>query len=343
VRQGKLPPDVLAKLLGGLSAADPSVLVGPQVGEDAAVLQLDETCVVAAMDPITFATDLIGWYAVQVNANDVAVMGARPRWLLASLLVPPTVTEQGVERIFQQIADACNALSIVPVGGHTEVTGGIDRPIVVGCMLGEITRGGIVRTSGATPGDAIVLCGSAGVEGTAILAREAAQELGERGVSEDVVARAREFLREPGISVVRPALAAAQVGVTAMHDPTEGGVATGLRELALASKIGLQINAGSIPVDPVTADVCGRLGLDPLGLLGSGALLAITQPDRTEELLAKLEAAGTSAVVIGRAISEDEGLHMIDEGGLRPLPEFARDEVARFFEEGADPAGDEGP
>ena len=134
MRQGKIPPDVLARMLGKLPTDDPSVLVGPQVGEDAAVLRLGETYLVAAMDPITFATDLIGWYAVQVNANDVAVMGARPRWLLASLLAPPTATEEVVERVFQQLAEACDGLGITavdPASLKENVFTNIDSAVIV--------------------------------------------------------------------------------------------------------------------------------------------------------------------------------------------------------------------
>jgi hydrogenase maturation factor len=268
-----------------------------------------------------------------VNANDVAVMGARPRWLLASLLVPPNVTTDVIERIFDQLAQACESLDIAPIGGHTEITGGIDRPIVTGCMLGEATRDRLVRTGGATPGDAIILCGPAAVEGTAVLAREAADELRAGGLDNDALARARGFLRDPGISVVAPALAAAGIGVKAMHDPTEGGVATGLRELALASEVGLEIEASAIPIDPVTVDVCRRLELDPLGVIASGALLIATEPGRGEELLAALEEVGPHAAVIGRATPRDDGVHLIEAGARRPLPEFSRDEVARFFEE----------
>jgi hydrogenase maturation factor len=333
MKLGKVPSDALAGLLAKLHTTDASVLLGPKVGEDAAVVQLGESCLVAAMDPITFATDLIGWYAVQVNANDVAVLGARPRWLLASLLVPPNVTTDVIERIFDQLAQACESLDIAPIGGHTEITGGIDRPIVTGCMLGEATWDRLVRTGGATPGDAIILCGPAAVEGTAVLAREAADELRAGGLDNDALARARGFLRDPGISVVAPALAAAGIGVKAMHDPTEGGVATGLRELALASEVGLEIEASAIPIDPVTVDVCRRLELDPLGVIASGALLIATEPGRGEELLAALEEVGPHAAVIGRATPRDDGVHLIEAGARRPLPEFSRDEVARFFEE----------
>jgi thiamin-phosphate kinase len=332
MKVGKLPLDMLARMLAKLPAGDESVLVGPRVGEDAAAIAFGDRVLVAGMDPITFATDLIGWYAVQVNANDIAVMGARPRWLLAALLLPPDAPESLVAPIFDQLVRGCEELEIALIGGHTEVTPAVSQPVVVGCMLGEVEAGRVVTTSGARPGDAIILSGPAGIEGTALLAREAGDVLRERGFGDDVLARAREFLFDPGISVVRPALAAAAVGVTAMHDPTEGGVATGLLELATAAGSGLDVDASRIPVLPLTAEICQRLGLDPLGLIASGGLLVTAPQDRAEAVLDALSRAGAEGVVIGRMLPATGGLTITKQGKRHPLPEFERDEVARFLE-----------
>jgi hydrogenase maturation factor len=333
MKQGKLPTDVLARLLARLPSRDPRVLVGPRVGEDAAALDLGDRVLVMAMDPITFATDLIGWYAVQVNANDVAVMGAEPRWFLGALLLPQGFPEDDVAPIFDQLAEACEKLGVDEIGGHTEVTSGVSRPVLVGCMLGEAPPGRAVTTAGAEPGDVVVLYGAAGVEGTAILAREAGEVLAERGLDAELAACAREFLFDPGISVVRPALAAAAYGVTAMHDPTEGGIATGLAELALASEVGLEIDAGEIRVLPVTRSICDRLGLDPLGLIASGSLLATVRPEAAEGLLRAASDMKPGASVIGRVLGKAEGATLLVGRKRCPLPHFARDEVARFFEE----------
>ncbi len=329
---GKLPIDMLAGLLSRLPADDPRVILGPKVGEDAAAISFGDMAVVAGMDPITFAMDLIGWYAVQVNANDIAVMGARPRWLLATLLAPPDSTEPIITGIFDQLAKACEELEIVAIGGHTEVTQSVNQPVIVGCMLGEVEAGRLVMTGGARPGDSIVLCGPAGIEGTAILAREAGDMLRSKGIEPEEIERARHFLFVPGISVVRPALAAAAIGVTAMHDPTEGGIATGLLELARASGCGLEVEAGAIPVLPLTVEICKRLEFQPLGLIASGALLITVTAEKTQALLDELGKVGASAAVIGRILPPAAGLTMISDGERLPLPEFERDEVARFLE-----------
>jgi hydrogenase maturation factor len=329
---GKLPLDTLAAMLARLPGGDESVLVGPRVGEDAAAIAVGDRALIVGMDPITFATDLIGWYAVQVNANDIAVMGARPRWFLAALLLPADAPESLVPLIFDQLVRGCEELRIAPIGGHTEVTPAVGQPVIVGAMLGEVEAGQVITTGGARAGEAVILAGPAGIEGTALLAREAGDELRERGLAEEALGRAGEFLFDPGISVVEAALAAASAGVTAMHDPTEGGVATGLLELARASGAGLEVEASRIRVLPLTAEICERLGLDPLGLIASGALLATAPGDRVDAVLGALSEVGVEGAVIGRMLPASDGLTMVREGKRRPLPEFARDEVARLLE-----------
>jgi hydrogenase maturation factor len=238
---GKLPPDRLAKLLEQhtFSLPDDRVIVYPGVGEDAAVIDMGEQWLIAKTDPITFATDQIGWYAVHVNANDVAAAGGCPRWFLSTLLLPAGKTdEQLIAEIMAQIAGACRSLGVVPCGGHTEITHNLERPIVVGMMLGETMPGQVVRSGGVQVGDTILLTKGVAVEGTAIMALEREEMLNGR-FTHDFVAHCKNFLRDPGISVVpeaRAAVSAAQVH--AMHDPTEGGVATGHWELAMASQVG---------------------------------------------------------------------------------------------------------
>jgi hydrogenase maturation factor len=323
---------MLEKLLGEIGTDDPRVLLGPRVGEDAAIIDMGDRCLVVTTDPVTFATEEIGWYAVNVNANDVACCGATPRWFLATLLLPGDGTSPGlVERIFEQIRQACAALGVTLCGGHTEITVGLERPIVVGQMLGEVVRDGVVTTGGARPGDALILTKGIAVEGTAIIAAEKRIELAPAGLAIDLDACAN-FIHDPGISVVRDARVAIETrAVHALHDPTEGGVATGLWELAQAAGVGLAIDP--VPVLPECAELCAHFGLDPLGLIASGALLIASDPARTEELLSALEAADIAAHRIGQVTEAAEGCVMRGEGGrMQPLPSFPRDEIARLFE-----------
>ena len=331
---GKFPPHLLQKLLSKQGVQDPSVLVGPRMGEDAAVVELGDRLLVAKSDPITFATDDIGWYAVQVNANDVACTGGVPRWFLATLLAPESFTEKEAEAVYDQILAACNALGIALIGGHSEVTYGLDRPIVMGTMLGEVVRDELITTGGAQEGDSIVITRGIAIEGAAILAKEHREELIAAGAAPSTIDAASRFLHEPGISVIAAArIACSAAEVHSLHDPTEGGLVTGLREVAHASGMGLAVEQSSIPVLPECEEICRALGLDPLGLLASGCLLITLPAAQAPTLLGALEAAGIFGCEVGQVIAPEEGLIMVGYEGEVPLPEFSRDELARYISE----------
>ena len=328
---GKLPADLLAVLLTRVAPKDPRVILGPGIGQDAAVIDQGNHYLVAKTDPITFATDDIGWYAVNVNANDIACMGARPKWFMASVLLPKGRADAAMaEMIFNQIIAASAALDIALVGGHTEITYDLARPLVIGAMLGEVAKDRLVTSAGARVGDAVLLTKSVPLEGTALIAREKENDLRARGFSDEFITRAKGRLRVPGISIVREALIAAEAGLaTAMHDPTEGGLATGLWELAQAARVGLVIDADAIPVLPEGAALCAAYRLDPLGVIASGALL-ITTP-AAEQLRNLLARAGIQSAIIGHVVSAEEGLTLLRRGERRAFPRFAVDEIARLF------------
>ena len=329
---GKFPPSLLEKLLRKTGVSDPRVVLGPAVGEDAAVLDLGDTLLVAKSDPITFATDRIGWYAVQVNANDIACTGGVPRWFLATLLVPERFTEDQAEELFTQVLDACNDIGVALVGGHSEVTQGIDRPLVAGTMLGEVARDRLVRTGGAQEGDSIVVTKGIAIEGTALLALERAEDLRKAGVSDDTITLSVELLNVMGISVLTDAQTACDTAqIHSMHDVTEGGLITGLREVAAASGLGLAIEEDSVPVLPATKEVCQAIGLDPMGLLASGALLITLAPRDVPVLLSELDKKGIDGWEIGMMLAPEEGLISIGREGEVELPQFSRDELARYF------------
>ena len=330
---GKLEPNLLSDLLKLRGQPDERVVVGPRVGEDAAVIDFGDRYLVIKTDPITFATDEIGWYLVQVNANDVAVTGAVPRWLLVTLLLPEGKSTPGLaKRIFAQIDAACQDLGIAVVGGHTEITHGLERPIAVGHMLGEVAKNRLVTTSGAQVGDDLVLVKGIAIEGTSIIAREKREELRERGYSQEFLARARRYLRDPGIGVVREAGLAAQcVGVHAMHDPTEGGLATALHELALAARVGVWVDQEAIPVWPECASLCAEFGLDPLGLIASGALLVAVSHEQTSTLLAAYQEADVTCAVIGHVTVVGKGLKLSSKAGIADLPRFDQDEIIKLL------------
>jgi hydrogenase maturation factor len=330
---GKLPQADLIRLLSQtIGAPDPRVVLGPGLGRDAAVIAFGERYLVAKSDPITFATDEIGWYAVNVNANDVACLGARPQWFIVTLLLPEKgTTPDLVETIFEQLHSASYEIGVTVVGGHTEITHQLDRPLVVGAMFGEVSPERLVRSDGARPGDALVLTKGICVEGTAILAREMGARLRET-VDAAQVRAATNFLHDPGISVVRDARIVVTSGeVHAMHDPTEGGVATGLHELTGAAGVGAVIDADALPIYPETRAFCDALGLDPLGLIASGSLLAAVAPGDADRVVAALESQDIAAHVLG-TVRAAPGVVLHHEGREEALPVFDRDEIARLFE-----------
>jgi hydrogenase maturation factor len=322
---GKLPPALLAELLEAGPPLPAEVRLGPKVGEDACAIDIPAGTLVAGTDPITLTGRDIGAHAVVVNANDVAVMGVRPRWFLAAVLLPAGTREREVRALFAAMREGLLACGAALVGGHTEVTAAVSQPVIVGQMLGLAETGRIVSTGGVRPGDAVVQVGPAPVEGAAVLAREAGGRLA--SVRRATRAAARRALDDPGISVVEPALACAELGATALHDPTEGGLAAGLVELAGASGVALEVEADAIAWFEPGLEVCAALGADPWGTLASGSLLASFPAAAAERIRAELAARGFAARIIGRA-KAGAG---VSRDGL-PLEAPARDEVARVLE-----------
>ncbi len=331
---GKLDYKLLFRLLSDLKLSN-RIIVGPKIGEDAAVIDMGDRYLVAATDPITFATDLIGWYAVHVNANDVATMGAKPLWFLTTVLLPEGQTDENlVCEIFAQMKDACRSLGVDLIGGHTEITPELPRPILVGTMLGEVEKDKLVTSSNAQTGDVILVTKGVPIEGTAIIAREKEDELKKRGVPEKIIERAKRFLFEPGISVVRDALIACSVTkVNAMHDPTEGGLAMGLWEIAEASQVTIEVDMGAIPIAPEGWEICQTFGLNPLGTISSGTLL-ISVPEReSEKVVRALENGGILVARIGHVVRKGKVLvtaHYLD-GRKEILPKFPKDEIVKIF------------
>ncbi len=332
---GKLEPELLEELLGGLHSDDSAVILGPGIGRDVTVLEWGEgdRYLLAKTDPITFATDEIGFYAVAVNTNDVATSGGVPRWFLATLLLPDDASDEELARmIFDQIDRACRDLEISLVGGHTEVTYDLDRPILVGFMLGEVEKDRLVTSEGAEVGDHLLLTKRVSVEGTSIIAREKGDALADRGFAEDAIERARDMLHDPGITVLHEAQMAVEAGeVHAMHDPTEGGIATGLHELAMASEVGLMVQLDDIPVYPETESFCEVFDVDPLGLIASGSLLLSVKPEDSEAVIAAIRDTGIECAQIGRVVEEKAGIKLRRGLNWVDLPRYDQDEISKLF------------
>jgi len=331
---GKLPPEMLKKLLAEYARAGAGVVVGPGIGLDAAILDpsLADEYLIAKTDPITLVAGDIGYYSIIINANDIACMGGTPRWFLATVLLPAGVADLDlVEGIFRSMSEACDALGVSLVGGHTEVTHGIDRPIVIGQMLGTVKKSGLVTASGAKPGDTVILTKGIPIEAVSVIAREKKEEL--LGIyHEEFVERCIDFVKTPGISVVKDAVVAVGAGgVHCMHDPTEGGLSSGLYEIAEASGVGIDVRAADIRVLPEAFELVGRYGLDPLGCIASGALVITAAPDDAVNIIAALDASGIPAYDIGSVTADTGRVRLIKASGTADLPTFGADEITRIY------------
>lgn len=305
--------------------APAEVLLPPAIGEDACAIAIGGGALIAATDPITLTGQEIGGHAVVINANDVAVTGVRPRWFLAVVLLPPGTGAATIEALFADMHAALASLGVALVGGHTEITAAVAQPIVVGQMLGFREDGRFVRTAGMRAGDVVLQIGPAPIEGAAVLANEVPERLGM--LPPDLLRRARQAIREPGIAVVEPALLATDLGAHALHDPTEGGLSAGLHELAEAAGLALLIDPEAVLWFAPGWSVCAALGADPWGVLASGTLLAAFPEERIEDAQAALAAEGHASARLGRA-EVGAGVRMTD--GSR-LPRYEQDEVSRIL------------
>jgi hydrogenase expression/formation protein HypE len=323
---GKLPTDVLERLLAYTSTA-PELRVAAGAGEDAAVAAGAPVIVLTA-DPITFTEERVGAYVVAVNANDIVAMGGRPVYLTTTLLAPPGTTDERLEEVFADIAAACRTAGMLWAGGHTEVTPAVTRIVVAGQAVGFLAREPLA-TGGARPGDLIGMSKWAGLEGTTLIARERPRE------SEAILGRDRHravlaWLERPGISIIAEGRRLEGLALTSGHDPTEGGIAMGVHEIARRSGCGALLRGDRIPVREETRLLCARFGLDPLGLLGSGVFLFTASRAVAEEACRRLEAGGIPAALIGEMLGAGDQVWIERAGRREPLAYSVQDEIVKL-------------
>ena len=328
---GKIDPDILGKLISDYTHKEDRVLIGAGIGEDAAIIDMGSSYLVAKTDPITHVTSEIGHYAVNINANDIAAMGGKPMWFLATILMPAASSTDELKRIFSQLSESCKELGISYCGGHTEVTHSVNNPVVIGHMLGEVGRDNLKPTSEARLGDDLIMTKSSAIEATAIIALEKEKEL--RGhLGNKLLARAKNYLYNPGISVVKEASVVSSIKeVHALHDPTEGGIATGIFEMATASDLGVEVHYDKIPISEETLKLCESYHVDPLGTFASGSLLIAVSPSVSEDVISRLSAVGITAARIGVMMPREEGMRLIKNGENLPLPVYHQDEISKIF------------
>jgi len=335
LKTGKLDIDILKKFLERNVILDPQVVIGPKIGEDAAVIDLGKGTNhywVVTSDPITFTTEEIGYYGVVVNLNDIATMGAIPKWFLATLLFPEGSESRIIEKVFRQVHNACQQFKISWIGGHTEIAPGIEKMILSGHMIGEVKKNKLVTTSGARAGDLLLLVKGVCIEGTSIMAREKEAELLKRGISSSLIRKAKKFIFDPGIEVLRAARIACEVGsVHSMHDPTEGGLINGMIEMAWASEKEIEVDLEKVLVYKESRILCQEFGLNPLGVIASGALLLTVSPSDLSPIQKAFRKNSIPFQVIGKVKKGPARVLRIDGKKRKELEPFPRDEILKIY------------
>ena len=310
---------------------DPSIIINPGVGEDTAAVDVEsEEVLVLKSDPITFATDSIGQYAVLINANDIATSGAQPRWLLTTLLFPCGVTPSEIRMVINELKEFCRQWDITLCGGHTEITDAVARPIITGMMAGTVARGNLIDKRNMAAGDRVLMTKAVAVEGTAIIAREFGNQLASLGMDDSEINKCRQFLAN--ISIMEEARIAARFKATsAMHDVTEGGIATALEELSIAGGHRIIIDLEKIPVYAETRKICQLMNINPLGLIGSGSLLICCREAGCDSLITALRKGGIDVSCIGEVQEKGQGIDAWKQTRTATWPQFEADEITRLF------------
>ena len=325
---GKLPFSLMEKLFSLLPPFHPRVRVKPGIGRDFTAIDMGDRFLVLKTDPITLTGKEIGRYLVYINSNDVVTSGARPLWLLVTALLPPGFTDREFEDMVREISQVCQEEGISLCGGHTEVTSAVKSPVLCGFLVGEVEKDKFLSPERIKVGDCVILTKGIAIEGTSIIAREKEAELREK-IPSSLLERCKNFIYSPGISVVREAIIARDKGAHALHDPTEGGINTALYELGLSAGKGVEVEKERIPVFEETRVLAEYFGIDPYKLISSGALLIVSPPEKTEEIISALHKENIPASWIGKIIPQ--GFYYITPGGREVIEPSPEDELLKIF------------
>ena len=324
MKEGKLPSELLRELVfDNIKVKHEDVILRPEIGEDCTAIEFGDYACVLSTDPITGAEKGIGALAVHISCNDVASSGVKPLALLVTIMAPPTATEEDIRTIMQESGEAAAQLGVEIAGGHTEITSAVNRIIVSTTAIGKILKNKLVKTSGAKIGDAVIMTKYAGLEGTAILAKDREAELKEYLTSEQLES-AKALSKQ--ISVVKEGVLAGEFGVNSMHDVTEGGILGAAWEVAESSNTGIEIILDSIPVLGETQRICEYYKLNPYRLISSGSMI-ITCSDG-EALLKLFKEQDIPAAIIGKIIEKDRVI--IENGRIAEMEAPGPDELFKI-------------
>lgn len=323
---GKLNWDVLKRLLSeNRGAIRKEVEKGGAVGEDCAVVYLEDDYLVLSTDPVTAAAENIGKIAFHININDIATTGAKPLGIMVTILAPRGASLDDIEEVMKDISSEAKAMDVMIIGGHTEVTDSVNRMIVSVTALGLVDKGEkIIWTSGAKIGDKIIVTKALGLEGTSILINDF-EERSREVLSEEELLEAKSYAME--LSVLKEGRLMKSLA-TSMHDITEGGVLGALWEIKEASGKGFKVDYSKLPVRNLTERLCSHFDLDPLRLISSGSM-AITVTDE-KEAMRILKENHVEAHVIGEIC--EEGSILVQNGETIDVEAPLRDEIYKLYD-----------
>ncbi|WP_432408015.1 AIR synthase family protein [Wukongibacter sp. M2B1] len=302
MKVGKLDSELLQKIIfSNIKLHRDEVMVRPGIGEDCAVVDFGEYALVMSTDPITGASSEVGKLAVHINCNDIATNGIEPLGLMMTILAPEGTTENEIEEIMKQASYEAGKLNVEIIGGHTEITGAVNRIVISATAIGRQLKSKIVKSLGVKVGDKIIMTKTAGLEGTGIIAHDLENKLNST-FSREIIENAKKMVNY--ISVVKEGVISGKIGASSMHDVTEGGILGAVWEICRASKLGCNIYKGRITVAKETAEICKFFNIDPLRLVSSGTMLITINPEKEDELICELRKNKVKASVIGE-ITED--------------------------------------
>ncbi|MBR7149152.1 MAG: AIR synthase family protein, partial [Firmicutes bacterium] len=267
---GKLDTDLLKEtVFSHILHLRPEVLVRPGVGEDCATIDFGQYECVMSTDPITAAISEIGRLAIHITCNDIASNGVEPLGIMLAMMLPIGTTVGEIETIMTQAQEVASSLGVEIIGGHTEITPAVNRPVIVSTALGRTLAGGSQKAENMRPGDVILMTKQAGLEGTGIIASDFADQLS-AVLTEEEIAEAKGYMNM--VSVVKEGVAAGNMGTAGMHDITEGGVLGAVWELSEIAGVGVELEEDKIPVSDVTKKICNHFGINYLRLISSGCM-----------------------------------------------------------------------
>jgi len=325
LKTGKLDNRLLEEIVfKNIRYKRPEVITRPGVGEDCAVVDFGSYECVMSTDPITAAAGEIGRLAVHISCNDVASNGVEPLGIMLTVMLPVGTTEEQVEEIMKQAGQTSEELGVEIIGGHTEITPAVTKPVIVSTAIGRGAKGSSRPAENMKPGDYILMTKQAGMEGTGIIAGDYKEELAGL-LTEEEFREAEEMLRS--VSVVKEGVIAGRVGAAGMHDITEGGVLGAVWEMCDIAKTGAEVWTDRVPVAGVTKKICKRYDIDYLRLISSGSMLIIVHPDAREQMERELKNADIPVACIGRLCEREAGICMIKDGEKTVIAPPAGDEI----------------